>query len=310
MMLTLFCIPKPFHGHVGVIQCNAIQSWLQLQPNSEIVLCGDDDGVLEAAATFNVRHFPDITRNEFGTPILSDAFERVQQIARNPLIGYVNADMILLPDVIRALQSVSLQQYLMVGRRTDLDITAPIDFEQSDWQAALREQAKFEGKVQHFDHIDYFIFNRGLVRNMPAFAVGRPGWDNWFIYNFRAQSIPVIDATAAVTAIHQNHDYAHVLRASGDRWEGPEADHNRALMGGKAHRFYIVDATHKLTNEGKLVEATDNEYLERRASRQAIFTADADPISRFFARAMGWIGRNRAKMPASLWQWVILKLAK
>ena len=31
-MLTIFTIPKPFVGHIGVIQRNAIISWLNLSP--------------------------------------------------------------------------------------------------------------------------------------------------------------------------------------------------------------------------------------------------------------------------------------
>lgn len=43
-MLTLFTIPKPFQGHIGMIQRNATQSWLQLQRACEIVLVGDEGG--------------------------------------------------------------------------------------------------------------------------------------------------------------------------------------------------------------------------------------------------------------------------
>ncbi len=31
-MITIFAIPKPFKGHIDVIQRNAIQSWTKLSP--------------------------------------------------------------------------------------------------------------------------------------------------------------------------------------------------------------------------------------------------------------------------------------
>ena len=48
-VLTLFTVPKPFRGHVGDIQRNAIESWRALRPSVQVVLVGDEDGVAEAA---------------------------------------------------------------------------------------------------------------------------------------------------------------------------------------------------------------------------------------------------------------------
>ena len=80
--------------------------------------------------------------------------------------------------------------------------------------------------------MDYFVFpkNAGL-HELPAFAVGRPAWDNWLVYQAPRRRIPVIDATQATTVFHQNHGYAHVPDLSGDKWGGPEPDSNRRLAG-------------------------------------------------------------------------------
>src|SRR5207247_9696761 len=61
-LLTIFSIPKPFRGHIGTIQRNAIQSWLQLSPRCEVILYGNDPGVAEAAAAHVVKHTSHITR--------------------------------------------------------------------------------------------------------------------------------------------------------------------------------------------------------------------------------------------------------
>jgi hypothetical protein len=49
-MITLFSTPKPFVGHVGVIQRNAILSWQRLHPDVEIILVGEDAGTAEVCA--------------------------------------------------------------------------------------------------------------------------------------------------------------------------------------------------------------------------------------------------------------------
>jgi hypothetical protein len=48
-MLTLFTTAKPFEGHSGVIQRNALKSWKLLHPDIEIILFGDDAGGAELA---------------------------------------------------------------------------------------------------------------------------------------------------------------------------------------------------------------------------------------------------------------------
>ena len=67
-MLTLFAIPKQFHGYSGVIQRNAVKSWTLLRPPPEIILFGDEDGTAEAVKEFGIRHIPKVARNEYGTP--------------------------------------------------------------------------------------------------------------------------------------------------------------------------------------------------------------------------------------------------
>lgn len=304
-MITLFSIPKPFEGHIGIIQRNAIQSWLRL--NAEVILCGDDAGVAETAAEFGVRHIGQIARNEYGTPLLSDAFAQAQQHAQHQLVCYINGDIILLADFRQAVAQITLPKFLMVGRRYDMDIMTPIEFGADgthDWEAELRALTQRQGTLQRWDYIDYFVFPRHSLGALPDFAVGRPGWDNWFIFNARRQAVPVIDATPSVLAIHQNHNYAHVPKARGNAWDGPEGDRNRALAGGKAQAFYITDATHTLTANG-IEPALDPYYLAVRATRQAVLEPTNNSLVRLKHRALGWVGRNRTRMPLALWRWII-----
>ena len=97
----------------------------------------------------------------------------------------------------------------MVGRRTDLDVTQPIDFDQPDWAAQFRNRARREGMLQIARSIDYFAFSRGLYPEMPPLAIGRFWWDNWLLWKARSLQAKVVDATKAVLIVHQNHDYSH-----------------------------------------------------------------------------------------------------
>lgn len=248
-MLTIFSIPKSFNGHSNITQRNAIQSWTLLRPKCEIILFGDDEGVAEAAAEFGALHVPGVKKNECGTPLLDSAFNLAQKLAKNNTLVYVNADIILMSDFIPAIQKIKKQLFLMSGRRWDLDIKEEIDFDDPDWENKLRNLISRNGKLHGLSGMDYFIFPRNLQLSLPSFAVGRPGWDNWLIYNTRSLKIPVIDATEAITIIHQNHDYSHSPFGRKAKVDGPELQQNIKLAGGSVNMCTLRDADWVLTKE-------------------------------------------------------------
>jgi hypothetical protein len=255
-MITIFAIPKPFKGHIGVIQRNAIQSWKMLAPGCEVILYGDDEGTAEAAAQYGAKHVPDIARNEFGTPLLNGLFERTQQIAAHELICYVNGDSMLVDDFMRSLTRVASakKRFLLVGRRWNIDIDQPLDFG-SGWEDRVKGLVREKGVLYGIDGIDYFAFRRGTLGELPPFAVGRPGWDGWMIYNaLKNRKMPVIDATRAVTCIHQNHDYNHLKDKDNRFGRGPEATRNRVIAGGMDNLYSLYDANWRL--DGNLLRPT------------------------------------------------------
>ena len=88
---------------------------------------------------------------------------------------------------------------------------------------------------------------------MPDFTIGRAGWDNWMIYKARKEKWTVIDCTPSVIIVHQNHDYGH-LPGGKPHYEHPDTNENIRLAGGEANiRYTILDATHQLVPNGKLV---------------------------------------------------------
>ena len=249
-MLTLFAIPKAFHGHNEIIQINAIRSWLALDPRPEIILLGKDEGTAEVASKLGVKHIANVECNEYGTPLVSSIFSIAHDAARYPLLCYINADIILLSDFLPAIQQVERQSYLIIGQRRDIDLTELIDFETPDWEARLRDLVKEKGKLHPPTGIDYFVFPRGLYRNIPPFAVGRTAWDNWLVYQARKLKASLIDATGSITAVHQNHDYSHHPQGEVAVWKGPEAIRNLELRGGPDNGFTLEEANWVLTPRG------------------------------------------------------------
>jgi len=250
-MLTIFTIPKPFSGHIDVIQKNAIMSWLSLTPACEVILYGDEPGIGDVAQELSIRHVPDIRKNEYGTPFLDDVFNHAQRIARHDIICYCNADIIFFNDIIEAVKKISVRDYLMIGERWDVDVTTPLEFSRENWAQDFFTFARSHHTVLNFPGMDYFIFPRGMLQDMLPFTVGRRGWDNWLIFHVRKRKIPVIDATGVLNAIHQNHSYTHIPKKEGSRWDGPESRSNlRLVQNRQIYLWELADSNWVLTQEG------------------------------------------------------------
>lgn len=246
-LLTIFSAPKPFtNPHIANIQRNAIRSWTRLGSEVEVLLLGEESGLAEAAAELGVRCLTQVERNAQGTPLVSSMFDLARQNASAPLLCCVNADILLLPEIIsmsrRAQEQAS--KFLMVGQRWDLDVPEPWDFSDG-WDERLCQAARQRGKLHKATGSDYFIFPRECFADMPKFAIGRAGWDNWMIYAGRSAGWPVIDASDAVMIVHQNHDYSH-LPGGQPHYKLPETFENVRLGGGKRAVFQLPDASHRL----------------------------------------------------------------
>lgn len=251
-MLTLFTVPKPFDGEVEVIQRNALGSWQQLGEAVDVLLIGDELGTDRVAAEYGFRHIPEIKRNSSGTPLVSSAFELARRHSEKQVLCYINADIIMLEGILFTLRKIQkrFSDFLVAGQRWDFPLHQRLEFSDG-WQAKLWNQVEQQGELHPAAGSDYFLFPRQLFQNVPPFALGRSGWDNWMIYAGRKLRIPVVDATGVIQAIHQNHDYAH-LEGGAPHYRLPESRENVRLAGGRQTIFTLVDATWRLAN-GKLV---------------------------------------------------------
>jgi hypothetical protein len=249
-MLSIFSLPKPFKGHIGIIQRNAVASWVRLGSSCEIVLFGNEEGVADVAKEFAVRHVPEVAKNEYGTPMVNDVFERAERIATGDLLCYVNSDIILGSDFVQSVEKVRAwtERFLMIGECWDMRIDNRLPFETVSWENDLCDLVRQSGKSRGPWYIDYFVFSRGLYENIPGFAIGRAGFDNWLVWQAKSSGAAVIDATREVKAVHQNHDYSHVPGGKEWSYKGDEARRNVELAGGPSQLFLISDATYRLSN--------------------------------------------------------------
>ena len=267
-LITLFSAPKPFtNPHIAMIQRNAIKSWTML-PDVEVILLGEEAGLAEAAKEIGVKHIPNVERNANGVPLISSMFQLARENSNSELLCIINADMVLMPDFVKVAlesssllldnrqQAVGLQKFVLLSQRWDYDITSPIDFA-AGWESQLRESVRKQNQLHRPAGSDFFLFPKSCYQDIPAFIIGRAGWDNWMIYKARKEGWPVIDCTPSVMIVHQNHDYSH-LPGGKSHYEHPDTNENIRLAGGQANiRYTILDATHRLVN-GKLARPKMN----------------------------------------------------
>jgi hypothetical protein len=245
--LTVFSAPKKFTDpHIDIIQRNAIQSWQNLGPDVEVILVGEEDRMAAAVDALGVRHLPKVARNDWGTPLVSSIFELARAASDSPYMAFVNADILLMPDFVEITRQVITQtnRFLIVGQRWDLEVTKPLTFD-SGWDQDLRDRTRSQGSLHRPSGSDYFIYPRDLFIDMPDFAIGRAGWDNWMIYKALKNRWHVIDATPSLMIVHQNHDYGH-LPGGVPHYDLEETEINAALGGGHGNMFMTLDTNYEL----------------------------------------------------------------
>ncbi len=283
-MLTIFTAPKPFRGHVGIIQDNAIRSWASLTPRPKIILFGSDAGTADPAARRNVEVATQVATNSHGTPLVSDMFRQAAAIAAGDVLAFVSSDIILTQKTVDAARLAALwsKTFMIVAQRHDVDIRERIDFD-SESDRGWTEIAA-AGKLHSPGAIDLFIYRRGQYTDMPPFAIGRTAYDNWLLWNTVASDIPLIDATDYLTVLHQNHDYSHAPTV--DVWNGIEARENRSWIKHWTNYYTIVHANWKLCPDGRIIRATGWKY--RMARPRQLFSHALRATRRVRTRFQTW----------------------
>jgi len=206
---------------------------------------------MEVARGLGLRHLHNVATSDHGTPLLSDLFRQAETAATAPCLCYVNADIILLSDFVRAAATVQKRfpKSLVVSKRINLDVAETLNFG-ARWEEAIKQRARATGKDEHYSGIDVFVFSKGMYPEIPDFAIGRLWFDHWLIKAVRQQDLPVVDASLVAPVLHQNHEYDHVAGGKEQVWRGEEAERNFQLYGGVKHAFTLLDVTHEVAPGG------------------------------------------------------------
>lgn len=213
-MLTIFSSPRPFtEQRFAKIQLNSVKSWLHLEPKPRIILLGDRkyESGIEMLADLGCEIVGKIKRNQWGTPLVGDMLIRAQNMAKTNIVAWINTDLIMLQDFMEAIQQVEgkFEQWLLIGAKWRLYGKPPeIDFNKKNWQRDIRRLCERNGDRQPRSGSNYQVFTNGLfqgkIYKRPV-AWGRIKMDTWLVWQVLKRGIPVIDATDAILAVHQDH---------------------------------------------------------------------------------------------------------
>ena len=95
------------------------------------------------------------------------------------------------------------------------------------------------------------MFRKGFyLGNMLEFVTGRVHWDNWLLWFAGRQGAALVDASAAVVAVHQNHDYGYHPEGKTEVWNDGLAQRNLELAGGDTHLGSMSNPNYLLTPTG------------------------------------------------------------
>lgn len=235
-----------------------------MRPRPEIILFGVEEGTAEICQELGLRYIPEVVRNKFGTPLVSDLFKKAQNLATYDLICYINADIIIVTqNLIQAVNIVQQrwERFVILCSRWELFMINEIDFSFPGWQEQFRNLVKENAKAPLSIGIDLFLFPRGFYRHIPPFGLGRKHWDNWLIFKSRSEKIPLIDASQFMFIVHPVHERS----AENDSHTSYEEIRiNQRLISWWARTFIGLDATYNLEENGQLRKKQTLELLQPR----------------------------------------------
>ena len=230
-MVTAF---KKFQGNYDRIQKSAIFSWnsndLQVvAPNNEI-------GIKDSCKDFqNITFIEGVKRGRelgFGTqaPIFKDLIERALPVIGTPMVGFLNADIVLLEDFSKKIEKI-LEKYgydiFITGSRSDIRLDYYVNDEPSYKRIQAEPRTLFSGS-------DFFITSkfiwRLLVSGMPDFIMGRCCLSDWLYLQAHINRLKKYNCTNFLPTLHPVHGDEHIYqqeKAHGIK--SPSSQHNLNL---------------------------------------------------------------------------------
>ncbi|CAI7741094.1 unnamed protein product [Closterium sp. NIES-54] len=182
--LTIFTAPKPYTSILDPSsphadpQRRALLSWLRLRPSPKIVLLGNDSSFRALARQFpaHVAVESAIDTNFYGVPQVHSVVARAQA-ADTPVSMVINADIILMNDVMAAMRKVheNFRHWVMTAARWDMPEEFPYSFEREMWagrghrehETTIREFVRTHGTLHTYGGVDFWAWNNDDRRPVP-----------------------------------------------------------------------------------------------------------------------------------------------
>lgn len=247
-MITFLASPKPFNGIAKEHQYRAIRSWQGAGQDVEVILYGDSAGIDKAGGDLGVQVVKQIACAPSGVPYFGAIAGHAAEHGKHDLQVYLNCD-ILLSGILPAMRRIGFPQFLLIGQRIDLGEGLFVDVAQEGWMRQLTQWAAAgKAKLHGPTGIDYFGFRRGMWQGLPTVVIGRGGYDGALLAHCIRNRIRIVDATFAVTALHQFHDYEHIRGGLTAVIRGSDARHNISQAGGPRSSTLVSDAGYTLKN--------------------------------------------------------------
>jgi len=209
-MVTIFSPMRPFVNDIGIVQKQAISSWINIFPSCEIIVIEDEEKTCEEnLKSFDLKILKSVNRSISGVPLLDSMFEEVLKVAKYDIICYITAD-ILLPhdfcsDILFFDKLVNDQFGDYVGICSRIDVKNPSINKGSLSDIEYYDKCLINGILRKRSGIDLWVFRKSLKINFLPFPIGRCLTDNWFVHFCRSQNITVIDFSEKIRIIHQYH---------------------------------------------------------------------------------------------------------
>ena len=142
-------------------------------------------------------------------PVLKSMFLDAYKKFDSTFYGYVNADILFNKGIIDTLRTIRSSRFfkgkkriLISGRRVDLELEKLGVKEISTPQEV--EDLVHKGSLSYGYAEDFFITTATYPWEfIPDLVIGRPKYDNFFVYMSRLHNVLVIDASWTVIALHQ-----------------------------------------------------------------------------------------------------------
>lgn len=218
-MMVIFTSLKPSTGAAAEIQRRSQENWCQCFPGVRII-------------TFEGPLVP-----------FREMVEMVERETDAEILMYANGDVLF------EVGNVLTQ------RRRDSEYTEILSREKGFLLTGQRVDILADGtkRLHRPSGMDYFVFRRGVFRHLPKVLMGRAYCDCALVAYCLRMRIPVIDASFALRVEHQFHDYGHVKGGRTAVWQGDDAKSNKRDNELRDFGPHVLDATHTLLPDGRLV---------------------------------------------------------